>query len=114
MELDGSLDQTAAPVTGTRDDPAIKFLQYGDKQIILAPGQIVMVAPGAMISLCDEEGLSIMSDKDIRLQSGGDILVAAGEEIGVIGVEGVKLKSESASIELDEDVLIEGKEVKTN
>jgi len=99
---------------GTRNNPEVKVLQYGDKIIILAPNGILLMAAGTIISLSDEEGITIRSDSDIRLQAAEDISIMATGEISMIGVEGVKLKSDLASIKMDEDIRIEGKEVHAN
>ena len=97
-----------------RDNPEIKVLQYGDRKIILAPDGIFMITGGAAISLSNEEGVEIISDKDIRLQTTGNILIESSEEINIIGAGGIKLKSESASIEMNANIVIEGQEVKMN
>lgn len=97
-----------------RDQPEVKVLQYGDKKIILAPDGIFMIAVGTFISLSDQAGVKIVTDRDIRLQAEENILIEAAGEINVIGGGGVKLKSESTSIEMDEDIVIEGQEIKTN
>jgi len=100
--------------TGKRDNPEIKILHYGDRKIIFAPDGILLITAGTMISLSDEEGVAIISDSDIRLQAANDISITAAGEINMIGAGGVKLKSELASIEMNEDIRIEGKEIHAN
>ena len=100
------------PETGMRDNPEIKVLQYGDKKIILAPDGIFIISAGTTVSLNDE-GVTIISDNDIRLQADGKIILGASE-INITAIEGIDLKNESANIEIDEDVVIEGEEVKAN
>ena len=102
------------PETGNRDNPEVKVLQHEDKQIILSPDGIFMIAAGTTVSLSDAEGVTIISDGDINLQSGKETLIAAGEEISIVGMAGVELESGTASVTLEEDVLIEGSEIKEN
>jgi len=102
------------PETGNRDNPEIKYLQSGDKKVILSPNGIFLIVGGTTVSLCDTEGVTIISESGIHLQAAENFYVAAGEEINVIGNKGIMLKSELANIEIDVEVQIEGKEVKAN
>ena len=99
---------------GMRVDPDIKAMQYGDKKIFLGSTAIMMITPDAIISISDEEGVSIISEKDIRVQSDKNIYLQSLEELMIVGEGGVTLKSELASVELDENILIKGREVKIN
>ena len=102
------------PDTSNRNNPEVKVLQHGDKKIILSPDGIFMVASGTIVSLTDAEGITIISDGDIHLNS-KDMLLAAGEEVKVVGMEGVELKGGNvANVKIEEDVLIEGNEVRGN
>ena len=102
------------PATGNRDNPEVKVLQHEDKKIILSPDGIFLLAAGTTVSLTDEEGVTVISDGNISFEAGKEIMIGASGEINVVGMEGVELKTGIVSVEIDEDVQIEGNELKTN
>jgi len=104
----------AGGYSGKRDDPKVKSLTYGSKEVRLTPEGVYIIADNAMISLT-EEGLSLTTDNDIELRSEKNIVISAGEDVNIIGTSGVELAcAETAAIRINENIEAIGQEVLAN
>jgi len=99
--------------SGKRDNPEVKSLKYGSKEVRLTPEGVYILTENAMITLT-EEGVAVTTDDDIEFNSEKSIIMNAEEDISVIGETGIELLCETASIEINENVEAVGQEVWAN
>lgn len=101
---------------GQRQDPSVKSLRNpSGKEIRLTPDGIYILSDGTTITLTDESGVSIVSDQNIEFKSDKNIVLSAEADVNIVGLTGVDLScSETASINLKDDVKVIGQEVKSN
>lgn len=94
--------------------PSIKTLKnkYG-KTITLEPDQITISGNGTEIILNDDQGITIKSDKGIRI-NGKDSIMVHGKEILMDAKEQIKLSVGGNSITIDDQIVLNGTEVKMN
>lgn len=90
-----------------RSNPDHKSLstKYG-KKILLKPGEIDIFSGGNSMILNDEKGIIIDTDKNITMT--GEKIEINGDEVTIIGKNGVKLIQASASIDIDDDITMDG------
>ena len=90
-----------------RSNPDHKSLstKYG-KKILLKPGEIDIFSGGNSMILNDEKGIIIDTDKNITMT--GEKIKINGDEVTIIGKNGVKLIQASASIDIDNDITMDG------
>ena len=112
----GATSDSGGSYSGQRDDPSVKSLRnQSGKEIRLSPGGIYIIADGTTITLTDEGGVSIVSDQNIEFKSDKNIVLSAETDVNIVGLTGVDLScSETASINLKDDVKVIGQEVKSN
>jgi len=104
----------AGGYSGQRDNPKVKSLTYGDKEIRLAPEGVYIIAENAMITLT-EEGVTVMTENDIEFKSDKNIIFNAEEDVNFIGTSGIELAcADTASIKITDNVEVVGQEVHAN
>jgi hypothetical protein len=100
--------------SGQRDDPQVKSLTYGDKEVRLTPEGIYIMMNGSMITMTDE-GITFTSQNDISFKSDKGICFSSDDSISIVGASNVDiLCGETAGFVIDEDVQVVGQEVKAN
>jgi len=104
----------AGSYSGMRDDPNVKSLTYGDKEIRLAPEGVYIIMDSSIVTMT-EEGVIIMSENDIKFMSDKNIILSAEADVNIVGAAGVDLMcGEATSVMLDRNVQVIGHEVKAN
>lgn len=97
-----------------RSNPDIKVLstKYG-KQIIFYPDAIeIKNHDDLYIKLYDDGGIIINSDKNISINSKEDISIVSDEKIQMVAKEGLEFKQGETSLEINENVVLKGGQVK--
>ena len=98
-------------------DPDIKYLRtkYG-KEIKFAKDEIVItcVDHEMYIKLNETSGIEIFSTKPIQVNSHENISIQSDKKINITAKDEIKLNAKMSLIQLSDDVLIQGKEVKHN
>jgi len=114
-ETGGGAPNPAGSYSGLRDDPDVKSITYGDREVRLSPEGIhIILGDGAIINLT-EEGIVLITENDITFQSEKNITLAAEDDVNIVGTDSVNLKcQETASIIIDENIQAVGQEVKSN
>ena len=104
----------AGGYSGKRDNPDVKSLTFGDKEIRLTPEGVYIITGNSMITMT-EEGVVLMTENDIEFKSDKSIILNAEDDVNIIGTAGVELKcAETASISINENVESIGQEVLAN
>ena len=104
----------AGDYSGQRDDPSVKSLTYGDKEIRLTPEGVYIIMDSAMITLTDE-GITMMCENDIAFKSDKNIMLCAEEDVNIVGDSGVEIMcGDTAGILIEENVQVVGQEVHAN
>jgi len=104
----------AGGYSGKRDDPEVKSLTYGDKEIRLTPEGVYIISDSSMITMT-EEGIVLSTENDIEFKAEKNILICAEDDVNIVGVSGVDLAcAETSSISLTDDIHMYGQEVKAN
>ena len=104
------------PSGAARDNPDIRSLRHpSGKEITLTDdGVYITDGIGSLITLT-EDGIDIYSEKDIELKSEQDIVLSAEEKIQIVAEECIEISAgDTAKIRLEEDVELQGQEVKSN
>jgi uncharacterized protein involved in type VI secretion and phage assembly len=104
----------AGDYSGQRDDPQVKSLTYGSKEVRLTPEGVYIITDNAIITLNDE-GATLQCSDDVSLISDKSILLSAEEEVYVIGTDNVGVMcGDTAGMMVEDDVQVVGQEVNAN
>jgi len=103
----------AGGYSGNRDNPDVKSLTYGDKEIRLTPEGVYIITEGSMITMT-EDGIMVSTENDIEFCSDMSIVLNAEEDVNVVGTSGVELDTETAALIIEEDIKAIGQEVHAN
>jgi len=112
----GSASSPPPPPSGAaRDNPDIKSLRHpSGREITLTEDGIFITDLSGYITMT-EEGVRIYSEKDIELKSDKDITMSAEEEVQIIAEEVIEISAgDTAKIKLEEDIELQGQEVRSN
>ena len=104
---------SAGGYSGKRDNPKVKSLTYGSKEVRLAPDGVYVITDNAMITLT-EDGVLVMTENDMEFKSEKNITLSADEDVNIIGTTGVELTCETAAITIKDNVEATGQEVLAN
>lgn len=98
-------------------DPDMKIFRtrFG-KEIMFNKNEILISGKDGeiLIRLLEDYGIEIYSKKDVRIIADKDILMHAGRTVQIMAADGIGLKCKESSIEMDGEIVIQGKEVKIN
>ena len=104
----------AGGYSGMRDNPEVKSLTYGSKEVRLTPEGIYLITDNAMITMTDD-GIQLTCENDIMIQSDKNIILNAEAKVEVVGNDSVGISSgDTASINIEDCVEIFGQEVLAN
>lgn len=104
----------AGSYSGQRDDPKVKSLTYGDKEVRLTPDGVYIIMDSSMITMTPK-GITLMSENDIAFKSDKSIYMSAEEDINIIGSESVEIMcGETTGVMIEDNVQVIGQEVKAN
>lgn len=86
------------------------------KEILLTPDSILLTNnKGMSIELIDEKGIQIVSSKDIEIESKGDIQIKSQKEgITMNAGKDMKMKQGASSIEIGENIYLNGGKIYMN
>ncbi|MDR3288011.1 MAG: phage late control D family protein [Peptococcaceae bacterium] len=100
--------------SGLRDDPQVKSLTYGDKEIRLTPEGVHIITSSSKISLTNDT-LSLVSKNDIALKSDKNIIMSAENGVNISGSASVEITcGETAGVMIEDNVQLIGQKVNAN
>lgn len=104
------------PTGSLRDDPAIKSIRHpSGKEITLTEDGVYITDGIGSIITMTEDGVLIKSEYDIEFNSEQDINIYAKENIQMVAEEIVEISAgDTAKIVMEDDVEVQGQEVKSN
>ena len=114
----GGMNQGGAappPSGAARDNPDIKSLRHPSGKEITLTEEGIYIVDGTSSITMTEEGVVIQSEKDIEFKSDKDIIMSAEKKVQIVAQETVEIcAGDTAKITLEENVEIQGQEVKSN
>lgn len=98
-------------------DPATKYWRTKDgKEIKLSPEEILITAKDEeiYIQINEKSGIKIYSTKPISISTQASLSISSNKKIKMTAKEQIKYECKQSTIQMDGEILIEGKKIKNN
>ena len=100
--------------SGMRDDPSVKSITYGSKEVRLTPEGVYIITEDSMITM-NQDGITVTSENDVSFLTDKDIVMSSEDNVDITGTNGVKVTNgDSNAVMVEEDVQAIGQEVRAN